>query len=125
MTIGTDRDNEELRRGISSRHSQVNEFKRRSLRMNAVQQLTPDHPNITRVENMSDFMANRMRIHFKNGYQLSVIRGYGTYGSRADLFEIAVIDAHDAWVPFEDGDTVMGWQTREDVISWINKVAVM
>lgn len=47
---------------------------------------------IVKIENNSDIRINRLLIYFKNGYQLSVIQGFCTYGSESGLFEIAIID---------------------------------
>lgn len=38
-----------------------------------------NNPNIIMLKDLSDMFIRRLRIHFKNGYQLSVIQGMGTY----------------------------------------------
>lgn len=35
--------------------------------------------------------VKRLKFKFPNGYGISVIRGYGTYGNEAGLFEVAVL----------------------------------
>ena len=90
---------------------------------------------IERIENRSDppmlfgsrkYFTDRARICFKNGYQLSIVRGSFTYGYEDGLFEIAPIDKDgymDGGLLNIDGDDVEGWLTKEDVISKIIEMA--
>ena len=74
-----------------------------------------------RIKNMIDNSDNnvaRLRVYFKNGYGISIIRGLGSYGNEKDLFEIAPLNKDDCL----DGsllkldDDVEGWLTEEDVL---------
>ena len=82
------------------------------------------HRKIDRVENKSDGPNRRMRIHFKNGCELSVIRGPTSYGGREGLFEI-MADTMDGVCPYdecEDRDDVVGYLTKERVEYYIEKI---
>lgn len=81
--------------------------------------------NILEVKNLSDFMCARIRIIFKNEYSLSVIQGYGTYGAKGNLFEVAVYNNAEEFVPnfLTEGDTVQGYLTPEQVLDIAKKVS--
>ena len=79
---------------------------------------------IDRVDNNSDISVglNRARIYFKNGHELSIIRGTGSYGVEVGLFEIMpsdekFIDKDD----YENG-AVVGYLTPERVKYYIDKI---
>lgn len=82
-----------------------------------------------RIDDKSDRFMSRLRIAFLNKYELSVIRGAGTYGGSIGLFEIAVFfDGKHVWINGgKDGEfvgsDVVGWQTKEDVHQWLIYVA--
>ena len=87
---------------------------------------------IERVENHSDSYGDsycaRARVVFKNGYQLSIIRGPFTYGAEQGLFEIAIMDSQDQMLAHlwdeEDGeDTVCGYCSVEKVHHYIRKIS--
>lgn len=74
-------------------------------------------------DNSSEGM-DRARIHFKNGHELSVIRGEFSYGGSEGLFEI--MPSHDSLFDTEDSyDTVAGHLTPERVEYYINKIGAM
>ena len=76
---------------------------------------------IDRVDDNSNETGQRARIHFKNGHQLSVIRGEYSYGGDEGLFEIMPDD--DSFFDEDDcGDTVLGYLTAERVKYYINKI---
>lgn len=86
---------------------------------------------IKQVSDRSDTYVSRLRVDFLNGYSLSIIRGWGTYGSESGLFEIAVIKDGE-FVTRSLGemrgfgdicDDVMGWQTEAEVRDWAVSVA--
>lgn len=82
------------------------------------------HISIDHIENLSDSDMARARIHFKNGYELSVIKGFGSYGSKEGLFEIAIMrkDGEYANELYEEGDSdVLGFLTLEKVMHYIDK----
>lgn len=77
-----------------------------------------------------DHSEYRKRWHFKNGYGISVVRGYGTYGASSGLFEVAVFSKH------KDGDwhlcyeteissDVEGHLTAKDVLEWGKKIIML
>jgi len=63
---------------------------------------------------------------FPNGYGISVIRHYGSYGYKSGLFECVVIrGTEEDWyidVSVLHGD-VLGWQTPADVVAYARKIA--
>lgn len=80
-------------------------------------------------------------IHLNNGYVVSVQWGGGTYSDNHDTFdyrdismesktaEIAVINPAGELIetPFQPNDTVIGWQTMEQVskiVDWASKLEV-
>jgi hypothetical protein len=67
---------------------------------------------------------------FANGYSVSLAMGDGTYsnGNQADGFssvEVAAWDADGKWLQLGDNDDVVGWQSPEEVLALMNKVAAM
>ena len=82
---------------------------------------------IKTVANNSDEYTDRVRIEFKNGHELSIIRGNYSYGGIDGLFEIAPFDKNgnmngDLFDDDDQGDSVLGDCTRERVIHYINKL---
>lgn len=86
---------------------------------------------IEKVFDNSEPFVSRLRVDFKNGYTLSIIRGRWTYGSEDGLFEIAVIrDGEFVTRSLAEkrglgdiDDDVMGWQTESEVRDWAVFVA--
>lgn len=84
----------------------------------------PVHPKITkritRAENLSDERMARVRVHFDNGLQLSVIKGNGVHGDKERPFEVALLDEHDNFVTktyfLDAADDVIGYQTEINVL---------
>lgn len=83
------------------------------------------------------------QMKFENGWTISVQFGYGNYcdnRNHPDGFDFAkglnAVQSSDAeiaiwsgdtwgseWYTFENGDTVLGYQTPDQVVQWISKVA--
>lgn len=83
---------------------------------------------VAQVEDNSNELMKRVRITFKNGYALSVIRGEYSYGGVKGLFEIAPINHSEeldgSMLDEEDkGDDVLGHCTPEKVTYYISKIA--
>lgn len=80
----------------------------------------------TELEIFGDTSIKRMQVTCPNGRGLSIIRGFGTYGSNAGLFEVAVLD-FDGELDYSTpvADDVLGWQTPEDVRSVLAQVAAL
>ena len=76
-----------------------------------------------------DLSMARMRIFFKNGRELSVIKGPLSHGGSQGLYEIAIIgknDNHeDLYDENEDGGVVLGYLDTERVRYYIHKIGVM
>ena len=58
----------------------------------------------------------RKRWIFKNGFGISVIRGFGTYGAKEGLFEIAVVDEGGLRYDTKITSDVIGHLTSEEVL---------
>lgn len=82
---------------------------------------------IERAEDQSDpfFMINRVRVYFKNGYELSIIRGPWTYGGRDGKFEIMLTDKPGRKIGEVNSEILgllrdpEGWLTEEEVMTYI------
>ena len=77
-----------------------------------------------------DLAMTRMRVYFKNGRQMSIIRGQYSHGGRDGLFEIMI----DGLEGEEDGDlydkednayTVLGYLSKERVEYYVHKIGIM
>lgn len=77
---------------------------------------------IESVEYVNGSTRNRARIHLKNGYQISVINGFGTYSDDSTV-EIAVfdLDGEFCYLP----DDVEGYVTPERLLEVINEVSLL
>lgn len=75
---------------------------------------------------------------FKNGWTVSVQFGPGNYGDNYDrsfydkeplepsrTAEIAAWDEENNWYRFDNGDTVQGYQTPEQVLEFMNKIKAL
>lgn len=70
------------------------------------------NPNITLVTDESSHGFARMRVHFVNGWALSIIRGHGTYGGDEGLFEAMAIDP-------------AGVMQTEQIFGWMDEAELM
>ena len=63
---------------------------------------------------------------FDNGYGASVVCNFGTYGAKAGLFEVAVLDSNGeiAYNTPITGD-VIGWCDFADVADILNKIKAL
>jgi len=67
---------------------------------------------------------------FPNGYTVSLAMGDGMYcsGNQTQGFssvEVAAWDADGNWVKLGDNDDIVGWQSTDDVLAIMNRVAAM
>jgi len=79
------------------------------------------------VEDTSNSFMQAMRIKFKNGLQLSIVRGKYTYGGDQGLYEIAILDKNDEFNDSlfdeeDQADTVLGYCDKDKVNHYINKI---
>jgi hypothetical protein len=63
---------------------------------------------------------------FDNGYGASVVCNFGTYGAKAGLFEVAVLD-RDGQIAYNTPITndVIGWLDFADVADILNKIKAL
>jgi hypothetical protein len=55
-------------------------------------------------------------VNFRNGFEVSIVKHGGSYGSEKGLYEIGVFDAAGSMCdPLGWGDDVKGWLTPQDV----------
>jgi hypothetical protein len=63
------------------------------------------------------------KLDLGNDIEVSVVGGDGVYGDGVTTFEVAAFyKTLDKFVPFEDGDNVSGWNTKEEVTKIINRL---
>jgi len=80
---------------------------------------------IEHIKNNSDCLFQRLRVYFKNGYSLSIIKGPYSYGGKQDLFEIAPYDKKDCIngsVLGISGNDILGYCSVEQVRSFIKQI---
>ena len=81
---------------------------------------------ISHMKNLSDDFIYRLRIYFKNGYQLSVVKipiEIEFFNIKDCPYEIAVFDENENMLEFDNGDVVLKCNTDQDVIETINYIA--
>ena len=81
-----------------------------------------------RVNEFGTSSVGNFSMKFANGYTVSLAMGDGIYssGTMEDGFsaiEVAAWDADGKWVKLGDNDNVIGWQSAEQVLAIMNKVA--
>jgi hypothetical protein len=63
------------------------------------------------------------KLDLGNDIEVSVVGGDGMYGDGVKTFEVAAFyKTIGKFVPFENGDDVSGWNTKEEVTKIINKL---
>ena len=80
-----------------------------------------DNEAIARIDDNSSGAMKRVRVHFKNGHSLSIIRGEFSFGGDEGLFEIMPSD-EDFFDEEDSGDSVCGYLTPQRVEHYINKI---
>lgn len=82
------------------------------------------------VEDRSDSIMKRLRVYFKNGLGISIIRGEYSYGGEKGLFEIMPLadnnpnfDIEEIFDEEDKGDSVIGHLSIERVFYYIDKIA--
>ena len=80
--------------------------------------------NVKKVVANSDYARDlhRVRVFFKNGHELSIIRGPYTYGGDEGLFEIMPSDPKMLNDNVDVDDAVEGYLTFEQVNAYIKKI---
>lgn len=82
--------------------------------------------NVPHKENPNEQFCYRFT--FPNGYGVSVIKHYGSYGYEQGLFEIMTINKESEpvhIVGITDDDVVKGWLTNEEVLEILEKVKAL
>lgn len=59
------------------------------------------------------------QMKLKNGYTISVVGGKGLYGNGINSFEVAIFDRQGEFVQLQDHDSVLGYQSKDDVTNII------
>lgn len=74
----------------------------------------------------SSFMPGvRATVDFPNGYGASVIRGYGTYGSEDDLYELAVMTKEGICYSTPITDDVIGWCSPDRITQLLQEIEAL
>lgn len=75
---------------------------------------------IVEIEDRSDEMISRLRLTFKNGYGISIVQGFGTYG----LYEIAVL-GKDGYISYDTPvtDDVEGCESAAEVLKYAREIS--
>ena len=75
---------------------------------------------------------NGFHITFANGYTVSVQFGSGNYcenrdgkKDRSSNAEIAAWDANGKWIQLDEHDDVLGWQSADQVLAIMNRIAAL
>ncbi|MBV1928682.1 MAG: hypothetical protein KUG81_04140 [Gammaproteobacteria bacterium] len=89
-----------------------------------------DNEFIESVVDKSDSFVSRIRVNFKNGYGLSIIRGHGSHGADEGLFEIAPVNKDDEldgrlFDAEHKGDSVLGHCDINILNHYINKIGTL
>jgi hypothetical protein len=67
--------------------------------------------------------AVHAKLDLGNDIEVSVVGGPGLYGNGVTSFEVAAFYITlNKFVPFEDGDDVSGWNSKEEVTKIINRL---
>jgi len=67
--------------------------------------------------------AVQAKLDLGNDIEISVVGGNGLYGNGKTTFEVAAFyKTLDKFVPFEDGEDVSGWNSKEQVTKIINRL---
>lgn len=82
---------------------------------------------IKNIEDNSDITTKRMRVNFKNGCALSIIRGAFSHGGDSGLFEIALFDNDgnmngELFDESDQGGTVLGYCDLNLVNHYMEKI---
>lgn len=81
---------------------------------------------IVDIADLSDSLTRRLRLIFKNGFGISIIRGEYSYGGNQGLYEIAPLDREgnlDGTILDIEGDDVEGHLSEAEVIEKIKIIA--
>ena len=74
--------------------------------------------------------TSNFSMKFANGYTVSLAVGDSVYstGNREDGFssgEVGAWDAEGNWIQLGDNNDVIGWQSPEQILAIMNKIAAM
>lgn len=81
------------------------------------------------VDRFTNRTKSNFSMTFANGYTVSLAMGEGMYstagGEGFTSAEVAAWDSDGNWVRLGDNDDVIGWQSPEQVLAIMNKIAAM
>ena len=81
---------------------------------------------IKSIVDRSDSLIKRLKITFKNGYGISIVKGDRFIYCGKDTYEIAPLDKNkeiNGDLLNINGDDVLGWQTKQDIIEHMTKLS--
>ena len=81
------------------------------------------------VDRFTNRTKSNFSMTFANGYTVSLAMGEGMYstagGEGFTAVEVAAWNKDGEWVKLDDNDDVIGWQSPEQVLAIMNKIAAM
>lgn len=81
------------------------------------------------VDRFTNRTKSNFSMTFANGYTVSLAMGEGMYSTAADegftAVEVAAWNKDGEWVKLDDNNDVIGWQSPEQVLAIMNKIAAM
>ncbi len=81
------------------------------------------------VDTFTNRTKSNFSMKFANGYTVSLAMGEGMYSTGGDegftSAEVAAWDSDGNWVELEANNDVIGWQSPEQILAIMNKVAAM
>jgi len=78
---------------------------------------------VVRFEDRSSGGTDRLRVTFANGYGISIIRGWMSYGGESGLFEIGVLKDDRLCYDTPITDDVIGYLSVEEVMEYARKIS--
>lgn len=81
------------------------------------------------VDRFTNRTKSNFSMTFANGYTVSLAMGEGMYstagGEGFTAVEVAAWNKDGEWVKLDDNNDVIGWQSPEQVLAIMNKIAAM
>jgi len=62
------------------------------------------------------------KMHFPNGYGISVVLGEQNYSNGINTYEVAVLKGQDLWYDTPITNDVLGWQDTEEVTEIMKQI---
>jgi hypothetical protein len=81
------------------------------------------------IDRLTNRTMSNFSMTFANGFTVSLAMGEGTYstagGEGFTSVEVGAWNKDGEWVKLDDNNDVIGWQSPEQVLAIMNKIAAM